>query len=88
MEAGIAAFAAQAEALAEGGADALWIETMSAREEMQAAVAGAGKTGLPIICTLCFDKTPTPASASAAPSGSIPIARAALTRTPSAARPV
>ena len=55
MDAGVAAFAAQAEALAKGGADVLWIETMSAREEMQAAVAGAGKTGLPIICTLSFD---------------------------------
>ena len=55
MEDGIAAFTAQAQALAEGGADALWIETVSSTEELSAAVAGAGTTGLPILCTLSFD---------------------------------
>ncbi len=49
------AFAEQARALAEGGADVLWIETMSSVEEVQAAVAGAASTGLPIVCTLSFD---------------------------------
>jgi len=49
------AFAEQARALAEGGADVLWIETMSSVEEVQAAVAGAATTGLPIVCTLSFD---------------------------------
>jgi methionine synthase I (cobalamin-dependent) len=49
------AFAEQAAALAEGGADVLWIETMSSAEEVQAAVAGAATTGLPIVCTLSFD---------------------------------
>ncbi len=49
------AFAEQATALAEGGADVLWIETMSSPEEVQAAVAGAAVTGLPIVCTLSFD---------------------------------
>ena len=49
------AFAAQAEGLAEGGADVLWIETMSAAEEMAAAVAGAARTGLPIVATMTFD---------------------------------
>ena len=55
MDDGIAAFAAQAQALAEGGADALWIETISSKEELAAAIAGAGTTGLPILCTLSFD---------------------------------
>jgi len=50
-----AAFAEQAMNLAEGGADVLWIETMSSREEVEAAVAGAATTGLPIVCTLSFD---------------------------------
>ncbi|MDF1793811.1 MAG: betaine--homocysteine S-methyltransferase [Thalassobaculaceae bacterium] len=54
-ETGEAAFAAQAEGLAEGGADILWIETISAVEEMAAAVAGAARTGLPIVATMTFD---------------------------------
>ena len=49
------AFAEQAVALAEGGADLLWIETMSSIEETEAAVAGARRTGLPVIATLSFD---------------------------------
>lgn len=49
------AFARQAKALATGGVDVLWIETMSSREEVEAAVAGAATTGLPIVCTLSFD---------------------------------
>jgi 5-methyltetrahydrofolate--homocysteine methyltransferase len=49
------AFAEQAQALAAGGADVMWIETMSSAEEVQAAVAGAATTGLPIVCTLSFD---------------------------------
>ena len=49
------AFREQAEALAEGGADMLWIETMSAREEVAAAVAGARGFGLPIVVTMTFD---------------------------------
>ena len=49
------AFAEQAKSLAEGGADVLWIETMSSVEEVQAAVAGAATAGLPIVCTLSFD---------------------------------
>ena len=50
-----AAFAEQALALKAGGADVLWIETMSSREEVEAAVAGAGVADLPIVCTLSFD---------------------------------
>ncbi|MBX6323024.1 MAG: homocysteine S-methyltransferase family protein, partial [Rhodospirillaceae bacterium] len=49
------AFAEQAQALAAGGVDALWIETMSSREELAAALAGAATTGLPVVATLSFD---------------------------------
>lgn len=55
MEEGIAAFTEQAEALAAGGVDVLWIETISAVEEMQAAVTAAASTGLPVVCTFSFD---------------------------------
>src|SRR6185437_9555540 len=48
-------FAEQAEALARGGADILWIETKSSAEETEAAIDGARRTGLPIIATLSFD---------------------------------
>lgn len=51
-----AAFAAQAEGLTAGGADLLWIETMSSLEEVEAAVAGARSvSSLPIAATLSFD---------------------------------
>ena len=49
------AFAEQAAALAAGGADLLWIETISSVEELRAAMDGAGRAGLPIVCTLSFD---------------------------------
>lgn len=49
------AFAEQAAALAAGGADVLWIETMSSREEVEAAIAGCRATGLPVVSTLSFD---------------------------------
>jgi len=52
---GSAAFAEQARALAEGGADVLWIETVSGVEELEAAVGGAVVTGLPVIATMTFD---------------------------------
>ena len=55
IEDGTAAFAEQARALAEGGVDVLWIETMSGKEELEAAVAGAATTGLPIVATMTFD---------------------------------
>ncbi len=55
MEGGIAAFEEQARALAEGGVDVLWVETMSSREEVEAALNGAAVTGLPMVCTLSFD---------------------------------
>jgi methionine synthase I (cobalamin-dependent) len=52
---GVAAFAEQAAALKEGGADVLWIETMSSQEELRAAVQGAASAGLPIVTTMSFD---------------------------------
>ncbi len=51
----IEAFAEQALALEAGGADVLWIETMSSREEVECAVEGARRTGLPIVFTMSFD---------------------------------
>ncbi len=55
MEDAVEAFAEQALALAEGGADVMWIETMSSVEELSAAVTGAGRSGLPVAVTLSFD---------------------------------
>ena len=54
-EAARAAFSEQAIALARGGADILWIETMSSAEETEAAIAGAQAVDLPIVATLSFD---------------------------------
>lgn len=51
----IAAFRAQAESLARGGADVLWIETMSSEQEVACALEGAAATGLPVVCTVSFD---------------------------------
>ncbi len=51
-----AAFAEQATGLAQGGADILWIETMSSLEEVEAAVNGAREAcDLPICVTMSFD---------------------------------
>jgi 5-methyltetrahydrofolate--homocysteine methyltransferase len=50
-----AAFSEQAEALAEGGVDVLWIETIFAFEELAAAVAAAARTGLAFASTMTFD---------------------------------
>ncbi len=52
---GRAAFAEQAAALAEGGADLLWVETLSGREELEAAADGAATAGLPVVATMTFD---------------------------------
>ncbi|CAJ2375995.1 MAG: 5-methyltetrahydrofolate--homocysteine methyltransferase [Arenicellales bacterium IbO2] len=49
------AFAEQARALKEGGADVFWIETMSSREEVRAAVEGAARAELPIVATFSVD---------------------------------
>ena len=51
-----AAFAEQATGLAAGGADLLWIETMSSIEEVEAAVAGAREAcDLPVCVAMSFD---------------------------------
>jgi 5-methyltetrahydrofolate--homocysteine methyltransferase len=49
------AFAEQALALAEGGVDMIWLETMSSKEELQAAGVGASQTELPVVATMTFD---------------------------------
>ncbi len=49
------AFEEQAAALAEAGADALLIETMSDPEEAVLALTAARKTGLPVIVSFTFD---------------------------------
>lgn len=49
-------FAEQAEGLAEGGADILWLETLSALEVLEAGVRGARKaTDLPVVATMSYD---------------------------------
>jgi methionine synthase I (cobalamin-dependent) len=50
-----AAFAEQAEALAEAGAEALVIETMAELEEAELAVEAARRTGLPVVACVVFD---------------------------------
>lgn len=52
-----AAFAEQAEALVAGGADVLWIETMSDLEEVRAAVAGCRQAApeTSVVATMTFD---------------------------------
>ena len=51
-----AAFAEQAAALAAGGSDLLWIETMSDLNEVEAAVRGARSVcDLPVAATMSFD---------------------------------
>jgi 5-methyltetrahydrofolate--homocysteine methyltransferase len=50
------AFAEQAAGLVEGGADLIWIETMSDLNELIAAVEGARCAGdLPVVATMTFD---------------------------------
>lgn len=52
----VAAFAEQAAGLAAGGADVLWIETMSDIAEVRAAVEGCRQaTDLPVVATMTFD---------------------------------
>lgn len=50
------AFKEQVVALAEGGADAICVETMSSlREALEAVRAARENTGLPVICTFTFE---------------------------------
>ena len=48
-------FHEQMDALKSGGVDMIWIETISALDELKAAVDAANRTGLPTCCTLSFD---------------------------------
>jgi 5-methyltetrahydrofolate--homocysteine methyltransferase len=48
-------FAEQAKALKAGGVDFALIETMSALEEVQAAIDGVREAGLPAVVTMSFD---------------------------------
>ncbi len=50
-----AAFREQAQAVAEAGADALLLETMSDLAEAAIAIAAARETGLPIVASMVFD---------------------------------
>lgn len=50
-----AAFNEQALALKAGGADIMWIETISSAEEIEAAVRGVAPVGLPIVYTVSID---------------------------------
>jgi 5-methyltetrahydrofolate--homocysteine methyltransferase len=54
----VAAFAEQAGALLAGGADAIWLETMSALQEIEAAIEGVRRVSqdIPIIATMTFEK--------------------------------
>ncbi|MDT0683459.1 betaine--homocysteine S-methyltransferase [Roseicyclus sp. F158] len=48
-------FHEQAEGLKEGGADVLWVETISAEGEYRAAAEAAGLAGMPWVGTMSFD---------------------------------
>src|SRR4051812_19449853 len=48
-------FVEEIKGLKEGGADVVWIETMSALEEMRAATRAAAKVGMPFTLTASFD---------------------------------
>lgn len=57
FEAALAAFEEQARALAKGGVDAFWIETMYDIDEVRAAVEGCRNAApdLPVVATMTFD---------------------------------
>ncbi|MCR9069070.1 MAG: betaine--homocysteine S-methyltransferase [Rhodobacteraceae bacterium] len=54
-EAAVEMFLEQAEGLRDGGADVLWVETISAPEEYAAAAEACGKAGMPWCGTMSFD---------------------------------
>jgi len=54
-EEAVEVFAEQIEGLREGGADVVWIETMSAAEEIRAAARAAIRVGMPYTVTASFD---------------------------------
>jgi len=54
-EAAVEMFHEQAEGLKEGGADLLWVETISAAEEYAAAAEACQRAGMPFAGTMSFD---------------------------------
>ena len=48
-------FHEQIDALTSAGVDIIWIETLSAIEEMRAAIEACNIVGLPFCCTMSFD---------------------------------
>lgn len=54
-ERAVAIFHEQAEGLKTGGADVLWVETISAAEEFRAAAEGCALAGMPWCGTMSFD---------------------------------
>ncbi|MEP5758509.1 MAG: betaine--homocysteine S-methyltransferase [Litoreibacter sp.] len=48
-------FHEQAEGLKAGGADVLWVETISAPEELKAAAEAVALADMPWVCTMSFD---------------------------------
>ena len=55
MESAMAAFSEQIRGLKDGGADVVWIETMSAAEEITAACEAARELDMPFVFTASFD---------------------------------
>jgi 5-methyltetrahydrofolate--homocysteine methyltransferase len=51
----VAAFEEQARGLRDGGADVLWVETISSGEEYRAAAEAAARAGMPWCGTMSFD---------------------------------
>ncbi len=54
-ESAVEMFHEQAEGLKAGGADVLWVETISAAEEFKAAAEAAARAGMPWCGTMSFD---------------------------------
>jgi 5-methyltetrahydrofolate--homocysteine methyltransferase len=79
----VGAFQERIEGLKAGGADVAWIETMSAAEEMQAAMQAAEAAGLSYTCTASFDTAGRtmmglePAALSGVADGLVPLAMGA-----------
>ena len=54
-DAAVEVFGEQIEALVRGGVDVVWIETMSSREELEAAYEAARCFRAPVVATMSFD---------------------------------
>ena len=81
-EGAVEAFVEQMEGLKSGGVDVLWIETMSAPDEMKAAAEAANSLDMPYVITASFDTagrtmmgmTPAEMNTSVSVGGSAPLA--------------